>query len=189
MKLRQAGRNATLVACGAFALLLAWTHADASESAAGNDVVVHALALLGGRAFRLSESPTAHPAHSSRLTRACGPGWFAVGDAAASFDPLSSYGIGSALGTGFYAAQAIVSAWAGEATSLEAYRYLIDSRYPHYLDRLRERYQAVSRWPDAPFWERRRRQDLGVPLQGEAGPESAELLRSGRLLVFPTPEN
>ena len=36
-----------MVACGAFALLLAWTHADASESAAGNDVVVHALALLG----------------------------------------------------------------------------------------------------------------------------------------------
>ncbi|MCY1079214.1 tryptophan 7-halogenase [Archangium lansingense] len=149
----------------------------------------HALTLLGGRAFRLSEPPTAHPAHSSRLKRACGPGWFAVGDAAASFDPLSSYGIGSALGTGFYAAQAIVSAWAGEATSLEAYRYLLDSRYPHYLDTLRERYRAVTRWPDAPFWERRRRQDSDVPLPGEAGPEPAELLRSGRLLVFPTPED
>jgi flavin-dependent dehydrogenase len=116
----------------------------------------HALTLLGGCAFRLVGPPTAHPAHSSRLERACGPGWFAVGDAAASFDPLSSYGIGSALGTGFYAAQAIVSAWAGDAMSLDAYRYLIDSRYPHYLDTLGERYRTVTRWPDAPFWEKRR---------------------------------
>jgi flavin-dependent dehydrogenase len=116
----------------------------------------HALTLLGGCAFRLVGPPTAHPAHSSRLERACGPGWFAVGDAAASFDPLSSYGIGSALGTGFYAAQAIVSAWAGEASSLDVYRYLIDSRYPHYLDTLGERYRAVTRWPDAPFWQKRR---------------------------------
>ncbi|MDC0707923.1 tryptophan 7-halogenase [Stigmatella sp. ncwal1] len=115
----------------------------------------HALALLRGKAFHLSMPPTAYPAHSSRLTQPCGPGWFAVGDAAASFDPLSSYGMGSALGTGFYAAQAIVSAWAGETTSLEAYRSLIDSRYPHYLDMLGERYRSVTRWPDSLFWAKR----------------------------------
>ena len=115
----------------------------------------HASALLGERAFRLARPPTIHPASSARLTAPSGPGWFAVGDAAAAFDPLSSYGIGSALGTGFYAAQAIASAWAGDEAACDAYQALIERRYQVYLDALRERYRAVTRWPGAPFWRRR----------------------------------
>jgi len=112
-------------------------------------------AMLEGRAFRLVRPPTAHPAHSARLAEPCGPGWFAIGDAAASFDPLSSYGIGSALGTGFYAAQALLSVWEGNDTGYDTYRYLVERRYQRYLDSLRERYRAVTRWPDEPFWRQR----------------------------------
>jgi flavin-dependent dehydrogenase len=115
----------------------------------------HGAALLGERAVHFVRPPTAHSAHSARLAEPCGPGWFAIGDAAASFDPLSSYGIGSAMGTGFYAAQALLSAWEGDDTGYDSYRYLIGSRYQRYLDTLQERYRAVTRWADEPFWSQR----------------------------------
>jgi flavin-dependent dehydrogenase len=116
----------------------------------------HVAALLEGDGWRWVRPPSAWPAHSARLEQVCGPGWFAVGDAAGCFDPLSSYGIGSAMGTGFYAAQALVDAWRGEPETGEAYRWLLEDRYQRYLATLGERYSAVSRWPEAPFWSRGR---------------------------------
>jgi flavin-dependent dehydrogenase len=135
----------------------------------------HVSALLRGQAFRFARPPTAHPAHSARLAEPCGPGWFAIGDAATSFDPLSSYGIGSAMGTGFYAAQALLTCWAGDDTGYDAYRSLIASRYQLYLDTLEERYRAVTRWPEEPFWRQRSgqppataRRKIGRKVQGGA---------------------
>src|SRR5438445_13201257 len=45
-------------------------------------------------------------AHSALLQPFAGPAWFAVGDAACSFDPLSSQGLLNALYTGLAAAEA-----------------------------------------------------------------------------------
>ena len=45
-------------------------------------------------------------AHSARLQPLAGPAWFAAGDAACSFDPLSSQGLLNALYSGLAAAEA-----------------------------------------------------------------------------------
>jgi flavin-dependent dehydrogenase len=48
-------------------------------------------------------------ASSALLSRAAGEGWIAVGDAAASFDPVTSQGLANALSTALVAAGAILS--------------------------------------------------------------------------------
>ena len=48
-------------------------------------------------------------ASSALLLRAAGDGWIAIGDAAASFDPITSQGLSNALSTALVAAGAILS--------------------------------------------------------------------------------
>ncbi len=85
-----------------------------------------------------------------------GAGWLALGDAAAAYDPLSSHGIGSAMGSGFYAGQAIASSLAGHPEEARtAYLQLLQDAYGACLDLQRYHYAQERRWPDAPFWRRR----------------------------------
>lgn len=104
-------------------------------------------------------SPVAEPhvlaAHGARLNEVGGERWLAVGDAAAAYDPLSSYGISSAMGTGFYAASAIVDSLAGRRDALPVYRRIIEQAYAQYLILHREYYAIEQRWPDELFWRRR----------------------------------
>ncbi|MCW2811307.1 MAG: hypothetical protein JWP61_1765, partial [Friedmanniella sp.] len=86
-----------------------------------------------------------------------GPGWLAVGDAAITFDPLASYGIGTALGAGVYAAAAVAGHLAGRPDALPRYAAVVDGLFAPYLVLRHERYTAERRWPDAPFWRRRHR--------------------------------
>ena len=51
----------------------------------------------------------AERASSALLSHAAGDGWIAVGDAAASFDPVTSQGLVNALSTALVAAGAILS--------------------------------------------------------------------------------
>jgi flavin-dependent dehydrogenase len=77
-------------------------------------------------------------------------GLVAVGDAASTYDPLSSLGICKALEAGMRAARGIV---AGCVNDYEAWTA---SSFASYL-RTRARYYALeARWPDAPFWRPRR---------------------------------
>ncbi len=48
-------------------------------------------------------------ASSALLSQAAGDGWIAIGDAAASFDPVTSQGLMNALSTALVAAGAILS--------------------------------------------------------------------------------
>jgi flavin-dependent dehydrogenase len=104
-------------------------------------------------------SPLAKPhvlaAHGARLDVVSGERWLAVGDAAAAYDPLSSYGISSALGSGFYAASAIVDFLAGNREALPTYRKIIEQAYAQYLILHQEYYALERRWPDELFWRRR----------------------------------
>lgn len=95
------------------------------------------------------------PAESSRLDAIAGPGWLALGDAAAAYDPLSSHGVASAMGSGFYGGNAIADLLAGRTEASAAYLDVMQRAYGAYLDLVRERYAAERRWPDAPFWRRR----------------------------------
>jgi flavin-dependent dehydrogenase len=56
-----------------------------------------------------------------RLRTAAGSGWLAVGDAAASFDPLSSQGLSNALSSAWFASRALLDHLNGEADSLSVY--------------------------------------------------------------------
>lgn len=94
-------------------------------------------------------------AHSSALETPAGPGWMALGDAALSFDPLSSQGVFNALYTGFVAAKTGHGVLAGHDGAFGEYAAAISRIDAAYLHHLRYWYGHERRWPSAPFWRRR----------------------------------
>lgn len=96
------------------------------------------------------------PASTACLDRLSGPGWLAVGDAAFSYDPLSSYGIGSAVGGGLYAALAVRDHLAGRVEALAAYAQLQGKAFKTCLELMAAHYAQEGRWVDQAFWMRRR---------------------------------
>ncbi len=104
----------------------------------------------------LHGSPPILDAGVSYLDRPAGPGWVAAGDAAVSFDPLSSQGIITALVMGAGAGRA-VAAILTRGNQQPLVRW--GAEYARLLEthlRLRAAYYAVEeRWPAAPFWSRR----------------------------------
>jgi flavin-dependent dehydrogenase len=105
----------------------------------------------------LSARPGAYPAETAEAEHLAGENWLAVGDAAMSFDPLSSQGLASAILMGAKAGEAIagpnrdgaIAAWA------EDYRML----FAEHAD-LRTYYARLERrWPHAVFWRRRQEPD------------------------------
>lgn len=107
--------------------------------------------------------PRVFSAASTRLLQVGGPGWVAVGDAAASHDPLSSSGIPHALGSGIQGAVVAADALSADGQALAAYGEAIQEDFLHYLQTRRGYYQRENRWPDAPFWKRRRTSVLCDP--------------------------
>lgn len=97
----------------------------------------------------------ARPAAGSRLDHAAGEGWLAVGDAAATLDPLSSQGVYRALVSGLEAAQAINQASRGDRLAIGAYGCRAESDARVDLGQRAAYYQAERRWPTLPFWRRR----------------------------------
>ncbi len=104
----------------------------------------HIAALLGRAAPTVPLVVAAGTAHLEPL---CGVGWLAAGDAAASFDPLSSQGILTAVLMGREAARCVDDPCAFAAR----YRAIVAD----YEAQRRAIYQREERWPNAPFWTRR----------------------------------
>lgn len=100
--------------------------------------------------------PAVHPASTSHLDVRYGQHWLAVGDAAYAYDPISSYGIVSALESGFLAGHAIADHTAGNADALPAYDFLTTTMFNTYLRMHKEQYAQENRWPGEAFWRRRR---------------------------------
>lgn len=98
---------------------------------------------------------TIQTASSSHLRQVCGENWLAVGDAAFAYDPISSYGIASALGGGFYAGNAIADRLGGKREALPAYSFIHENNYKRYLEMLGNQYQLELRWSNNTFWKRR----------------------------------
>ena len=90
-------------------------------------------------------------ADTGRLDIVCGDGWLAAGDAAASFDPISSQGIMSAMQFGQRAADAVL-----HGTSRD-YAAAVEALCDRYSSVRAALYAQERRWVDAPFWERRHR--------------------------------
>jgi flavin-dependent dehydrogenase len=90
------------------------------------------------------------------LDYAPGPGLLAVGDAAAAYDPLSSWGITKALCDGHAGAEALLRARQGDQDALRAHRHAQLQAFRAHRSRRRAFYAAESRWPAAPFWRSNR---------------------------------
>jgi flavin-dependent dehydrogenase len=89
------------------------------------------------------------------LQQVAGDGWLAVGDAALSFDPISSQGIFNALYTGMRGAQASDAAMNGSATALHDYSERLRQVRRAYLQHFHHAYGAEQRWANRPFWKSR----------------------------------
>jgi 2-polyprenyl-6-methoxyphenol hydroxylase-like FAD-dependent oxidoreductase len=108
------------------------------------------------RCFRIAGPLQPAAAGSARLVRPAGPDWVAVGDRAQSHDPLSGNGVGQALEGGRRGAAALAAAAGGDPDALAAYAE-DQSRLWTAFTRGRVAYYATeSRWPQSPFWQRRR---------------------------------
>lgn len=94
-------------------------------------------------------------ARSHCLDTVCGARWVAVGDAASSFDPLSSAGILKALRTGKLGAFAVLDAIRGVEGGFAKYRRLVAAEYVRYQQDRRDVYRMEQRWSRSPFWQRR----------------------------------
>ena len=99
----------------------------------------------------------ARAAGPARLDRFCGRRWLAIGDAAAAFDPISSYGIGSALGSAFEAADAIAAQRRGVARAFRRFEAALEVAWHRCEAMRRDCYARERRWPDSAFWRRRAR--------------------------------
>lgn len=100
-------------------------------------------------------APSVHAAHTHRLEHATGDAWLAAGDAATTFDPLSSQGILKSLRSGVLASYAVTDYFKGTTQGLEKYEALNAREFDDYLKARAEFYGQERRWPDSPFWRRR----------------------------------
>ncbi len=92
-------------------------------------------------------------ADSGRLLPHRGRDWCAVGDAAMAGDPLAGNGVAAALRSAIETAERIDAALRGAE---EAAPSPLEARFLAYLDRRASYYALEARWPEAPFWARRR---------------------------------
>jgi flavin-dependent dehydrogenase len=94
-------------------------------------------------------------ASSGQLQAAVGENWIAIGDAAQSFDPLSSKGIANALYTGIHGAGAVAAALRGDSEAVARYAGHLTEIFRVYCEHAVDVYRLERRWPAAPFWQRR----------------------------------
>ncbi len=95
------------------------------------------------------------PAGTSSLDIPFGENWLAVGDAAYSYDPISSYGITSALAAGYYAGHALADHISNKEGALSTYRYIMEKAFQGYLEKLFHQYDSEKRWSDDSYWKNR----------------------------------
>ncbi|GMU03088.1 tryptophan 7-halogenase [Corallococcus caeni] len=101
------------------------------------------------------EALVAAPVLVGRLDRPWGEQWLAVGDAACTYDPLSSQGIAKALDSALLAADALERCLRGDADALQAYESTLHSRFQAHQHTRGDYYRQEQRWPQSPFWKNR----------------------------------
>ncbi|SHM50421.1 Dehydrogenase (flavoprotein) [Chitinophaga jiangningensis] len=118
----------------------------------------HATTLIAGilqNTRCADENLVVSSAATGYLSQRTGERWLAVGDAAYAYDPISSYGITSALEGGFYAGHAIAACLNGDPDALHAYDWAISTAFTTYMKMLIGQYAQEKRWPTSTFWSRR----------------------------------
>lgn len=100
--------------------------------------------VRSGRVRSVDASP-------SFLDHPAGEGWLAIGDAAASFDPIASQGLVNALSSGLGGAEAIARHLKGDRLAVEAFVGRVAQTWRHSAQQLSQIYRSAAyRWP-TPF--------------------------------------
>ncbi|WPU92811.1 lysine-epsilon-oxidase maturase LodB [Mucilaginibacter sabulilitoris] len=82
--------------------------------------------------------------------------FIAIGDAMASFDPISSMGIGFAISSACNAAAiALLELNESDANRIAVYQADVSRIFNNYLQQQKKVYQQEKRWPESSFWKRR----------------------------------
>lgn len=115
----------------------------------------HVAARLAAHGHTIASRVRGTDAGSARLDRFTGEGWMAAGDAAISYDPLSSQGIMTALYTGMRAGQALDAHLGGDGDALAGYAARLEEVHRAYRQNRTTYYAYETRWPGRPFWSRR----------------------------------
>lgn len=114
---------------------------------------VHLRKIIAGA--QVLHSIQSAEACGARLDKFAGENWLAVGDAALSFDPLSSQGIFNALYTGLRGAEALDRRLQGDSAAIGEYTSRLESIREAYLAHKKTYYSAEKRWSNQPFWQTR----------------------------------
>lgn len=94
-------------------------------------------------------------AGSGRLRATAGPKWLAIGDAAMTFDPLSSQGLFHALYSGCTCVASVERLLAGEDDGPTQVEALTEPIWTQYLIGAANYYGMERRWSGRPFWQTR----------------------------------
>lgn len=81
--------------------------------------------------------------------------FIAIGDAAVSFDPISSMGIGFSISSACFAAKYIAHKIENGSSTIAIYQEDILKNYRQYHNIKTRYYQEEKRWPNSVFWQRR----------------------------------
>jgi flavin-dependent dehydrogenase len=111
---------------------------------------------VGDCGYALDHQPSIVAASAGRLDVFFGRDWLAVGDAAMSYDPLSSHGLTVALLAGLDAAAAAASTLDGDCHALPGYGAMLGRVYADYETLRQAHYRSETRWPGSVYWGRRR---------------------------------
>ncbi|MDK1286286.1 tryptophan 7-halogenase [Pseudoalteromonas umbrosa] len=92
-------------------------------------------------------------ASSHIISKLHGDNWLIAGDAAMSFDPLSSHGMTTAIYMAEKSAQAIHKVFQGEQSALGNYSETMTQIYNSYLNELLGHYRREQRFTNSKFWQ------------------------------------
>lgn len=93
-------------------------------------------------------------ANSTKLEQVAGQQWVALGDAALSFDPLSSQGMFHAMASAMQLRALLLHHGFTDALQ-KNYTQQMEQIWYHYLKHKSIFYQAETRWKESAFWKRR----------------------------------
>jgi flavin-dependent dehydrogenase len=104
---------------------------------------------------KLAAGPNTFPAYSQIIKKTALTDWVPAGDAAASFDPLSSIGIGHAIVSGIESARVAYNTIKSDGKLLSQYLDSAIVNFEQYVHNRRHFYGYEKRWKDSLFWKRR----------------------------------
>jgi flavin-dependent dehydrogenase len=115
----------------------------------------HVREIIHSCGYAMSGRVRGIDAASGRLDVFGGDDWLAAGDAALSFDPLSSQGIFNAVYTGMKAGHALNAALAGDGDAIRRYGAQLEAIHRAYRHNVAAFYAHETRWSRHTFWRRR----------------------------------